>query len=312
MSLDRHVGVNRAQFLRTLLAAGLAGNAGAAAPEAPAAPAGRMQKRRIPATGEELAVVGCGTWVGFGHAPGTPEYARLPAVVEALFDAGGSVLDSSPMYGLAERTTGELLARSSRRGQAFLATKVWTTGREAGIRQMEESMALLGTQKLDLMQVHNLVDWQTQLQTLRAWKSQGRVRYLGITHYTQSAFREVEAVMRREKPDFLQINYAFDDQGAAERLLPLAADRGIAVLVNQPFGGGDLLRKLRDRPLPPWAREIECTSWAQVLLKFVLSQPAVTCVIPGTSRAQHMADNAGAGQGVIPEPSFWRQRSLGL
>lgn len=312
MSFESHqraTGVNRAQFLRALLATGLAGTAGASAGSAPA---GRMQKRQIPSTEEELPVVGCGTWVGFGHAPGTPEYARLPAVVEALFDAGGSVLDSSPMYGLAERTTGELLARSSRRDQAFLATKVWTTGREAGIRQMQESMVLLGTQKLDLMQVHNLVDWQTQLQTLRAWKSQGHVRYIGITHYTQSAFREVEAVMRRERLDFLQINYAFDDQGAAERLLPLAADRGVAVLVNQPFGGGDLLRKLRDRPLPLWAREIECTSWAQVLLKFVLSQPAVTCVIPGTSRAQHMTDNAGAGQGVIPDPSFWRQRSLGL
>ncbi|MCD2512182.1 aldo/keto reductase [Comamonas endophytica] len=301
--------MDRAQFLRAALAASLgAGLQGAAG----AASAGRMRKRRIPSTGEELPVVGCGTWVGFGHAPGTAEYARLPAVVEALFDAGGSVLDSSPMYGLAERTTGEILSKSSRRGQAFLATKVWTTGREAGIRQMQESMALLGTQKLDLMQVHNLVDWQTHLQTLRGWKSEGRVRYVGITHYTQSAFREVEAVMRREPLDFLQINYALDDQGAAERLLPLAADKGIAVLVNQPFGGGDLLRQLRDRPLPAWAREIECGSWAQVLLKFVLSQPAVTCVIPGTSRAQHMADNAGAGQGVIPDAAFWRQRSLGL
>lgn len=312
MSLDhdpRATGMNRAQFLRATLAASLgAGLQGAAG----AATAGTMRKRRIPSTGEELPVVGCGTWVGFGHAPGTPEYARLPAVVEALFDAGGSVLDSSPMYGLAERTTGEILSKSSRRGQAFLATKVWTTGREAGIRQMQESMALLGAQKLDLMQVHNLVDWRTHLQTLRGWKSEGRVRYVGITHYTQSAFREVEAVMRREPLDFLQINYAFDDQGAAKRLLPLAADKGIAVLVNQPFGGGDLLRQLRDRPLPAWAREIECSSWAQVLLKFVLSQPAVTCVIPGTSRAQHMADNAGAGQGVIPDAAFWRQRSLGL
>lgn len=303
--------VNRAQFLRASLAAPLAlalpGRALAAPGEA-----SPMRRRRIGKTGEELPVVGCGTWVGFGHAPGSPEYARLPGVLEALFDAGGTLLDSSPMYGRSEQTTGELLARSGRRGQAFLATKVWTTGREAGIRQMQESMSLLGTRKLDLMQVHNLVDWQTQLQTLREWKSQGRVRYIGITHYTPSAYREVEAVMRREPIDFLQINYAFDDRAAAERLLPLAQDKGIAVLVNKPFGGGGLLRQLRDRPLPAWAGEIECSSWAQVLLKFVLSHPGVTCVIPGTSRPEHMADNAAAGHGMIPEPGFWERRSLGL
>ena len=310
---ERAMGVNRAEFMRATLAVSLAatlpGGVAATTRKSAGAP---MRKREIPSTGEELPMVGCGTWVGFGHAPGTAEYARLPGVLQALFDAGGTLLDSSPMYGRSEKTTGELLAQSSRRAQAFLATKVWTTGREAGIRQMQESMALLGAQKLDLLQVHNLVDWQTQLKTLREWKAQGRVRYIGITHYTQSAYREVEAVMRNEPIDFLQINYAFDDQGAAERLLPLAADKGIAVLVNKPFGGGGLLRQLRDRPLPVWAREIECSSWAQVLLKFVLAHPAVTCVIPGTSRPEHMADNAAAGQGVIPAPAFWRQRSLGL
>lgn len=304
-------GVNRAGFLRASLAASLAvALPGGASAAAGGAGASQMRKRRIAKTGEELPVIGCGTWVGFGHAPGTPEYARLPGVLEALFDAGGTLLDSSPMYGRSEQTTGELLARSSRRGQAFLATKVWTTGREAGIRQMQQSMALLGTRKLDLLQVHNLVDWQTQLQTLKEWKAQGRVRYIGITHYTQSAYRELEAVMRREPIDFLQINYAFDDRAAAERLLPLAADKGIAVLVNKPFGGGGLLRQLRERPLPAWAHEIESTSWAQVLLKFVLSNPAVTCVIPGTSRPEHMADNAAAGQGLIPDAAFWRERSL--
>lgn len=301
--------INRAQFLRATLAASLAMGLG---PGQAAPPARAMRQRSIPSSGEALPVVGCGTWRGFGHAPGTPEYARLPGVLEALFDAGGTLLDSSPMYGRSEKTTGELLARSRRGSQAFLATKVWTSGREAGIRQMEESMALLGSEKLDLMQIHNLVDWQTHLQTLRGWKAQGRVRYLGITHYTSSAFAEVEAVLRREPLDFLQINYAFDDQGAAQRLLPLAADKGVAVLVNQPFGGGGLLRQLERRPLPAWAAEIECSSWAQVLLKFVLSHPAVTCVIPGTSRPEHMADNARAGQGVIPEPAFWRQRSLDL
>lgn len=301
--------INRAQFMRATLAASLAMGL---RPGQAAAPARSMQQRKIPASGEALPVIGCGTWRGFGHAPGTPEYARLPGVLEALFDAGGTLLDSSPMYGRSEKTTGELLAKSRRGSQAFLATKVWTSGREAGIRQMEESMALLGSEKLDLMQIHNLVDWQTHLRTLRGWKAQGRVRYLGITHYTSSAFAEVEAVLRREPLDFLQINYAFDDQGAAERLLPLAAEKGVAVLVNQPFGGGGLLRQLERRPLPAWAAEIECSSWAQVLLKFVLSHPAVTCVIPGTSRPEHMADNAGAGQGVIPDRAFWRQRSLNL
>lgn len=299
-------GVSRAQFLRATLAASLAMGGVPARAEA------AMHRRRIPSSGELLPVIGCGTWRGFGHAPESAEYARLPGVLEALFDAGGTLLDSSPMYGRSEKTTGELLARSGRRRQAFLATKVWTSGREAGIRQMEESLALLGTERLDLMQIHNLVDWKTHLKTLRDWKAQGRIRHIGITHYTASAFDEVEAVLRREPLDFLQINYAFDDQAAAERLLPLAADKGVAVLVNQPFGGGALLRSLRDRPLPAWAREIDCSSWAQVLLKFVLGHPAVTCAIPGTSRPEHMADNAGAGRGVIPEAGFWRQRSLGL
>lgn len=308
-----NAGINRAQLLRATAAAAFSATLGQGALAATAgAQGGKMLSRRIPSTGELLPVVGCGTWQGFGHAPGSAEYARLPGVVEALFDAGGTVLDSSPMYGRSEKTTGELLAKSNHRTKAFLATKVWTSGREAGIRQMEASMSLLGTNKLDLMQVHNLVDWQTHLATLREWKRQGKVRYVGITHYTSSAFREVEAVLRREPLDFLQINYAVDDQSAAETLLPLAMDKGVAVLINQPFGGGGLLRRLRDKPLPDWAQEIGCTSWAHVLLKFVLSNPAVTCVIPGTSRPEHMVDNAKAGMGVIPEPSFWRQRSLGI
>nr|WP_245597891.1 aldo/keto reductase [Ottowia thiooxydans] len=270
-----------------------------------------MITRKIPTTGELLPVVGCGTWQGFGHAEGSAEYLRLPGVVDALFEAGGTVLDSSPMYGRSEKTTGELLAKSKHRSKAFLATKVWTSGREAGIAQMNESFSLLGVSKLDLMQVHNLVDWQTHLRTLRGWKSQGKIRYIGITHYTPSAFREVEQVLRREQLDFLQINYAYDDQSAANTLLPLAADKGVAVLINKPFGGGELLRELRGKPLPGWAKEIDCASWAQVLLKFVLSNPAVTCVIPGTSRPEHMVDNARAGMGIIPEASFWRNRALG-
>ena len=266
-----------------------------------------MGRRPIPASGETLPVIGLGTARVFDHAPGSDEYRRLPAVLAALFAAGGSVIDSSPMYGRAERTVGELLAAAGNRNRAFLATKVWTRGRDEGRQQMNESLALLQSRQIELMQIHNLVDWRTQLATLREWKSEGRIRYLGITHYTASAYDELEAVIRAERFDFLQVNYSLDEDEAARRILPLAADRGIAVLVNRPFGGGGLLRRLRNRPLPPWAAEAGATSWAQILLRFALAHPAVTCVIPGTSRAEHMADNAGAGSGTIPDDAFWRR-----
>jgi aryl-alcohol dehydrogenase-like predicted oxidoreductase len=301
--------ITRAELLRT----GVALCAGAALPalaQRPPTPA--MNTRPIPSTREALPVIGCGTWIGFDQRPGTEEYKRLPGVLDALFAAGGTVIDSSPMYGRSEETTGELLAASGQRDKAFLATKVWTSGREAGIAQMEQSFARLRTQRMDLMQVHNLVEWRIHLATLRGWKDKGRVRYIGITHYTASAYGEVEAVLKAEKLDFLQINYSLDAREAQQRLLPLAAERGVAVIVNLPFGGGGLLRRLRDKPLPPWAGEIGCTSWAQVLLKFVLSHPAVTCVIPGTSRAEHMADNAAAGSGSFPDAAFWRENAVSI
>lgn len=269
-----------------------------------------MRTRTIPSSGEALPVIGCGTYVGFDQAPDSPGYAELPGVVDALFAAGGSVIDSSPMYGRAEATAGEILAQGGRRARAFVATKVWTRGRAEGVRQMEASLGLLRSDRVELMQVHNLVDWKPHLATLRAWKAEGRVRHVGISHYTPSAYAEVEAVLRAEKLDFLQINYAFDDRQAEARLLPLAAERGVAVLVNMPFGGGGLLRGLLDKPLPPWAAEIGCASWPQLLLKFVLSHPAVTCAIPGTRRRAHMQDNAAAGVGPAPEPAFWRDKRL--
>ena len=273
-----------------------------------------LTTRPIPASGEALPVIGCGTYIGFDVAPGSAAYAQLPGVLDTLFAAGGSVLDSSPMYGRAETTTGELLAEAGSRARAFLATKVWTSGREAGMAQIEQSFARLGASRIDLLQVHNLVDWRTQLATLRRLKEAGRVRYIGITHYTASAYAEVQAVLRAEKLDFLQINYALDDRAAAERILPLAQERGVAVLVNQPFGGGGLLRRLAAKPLPGWAADIGSTSWAQVLLKFVLSHPAVTCAIPGTSRPAHMLDNLAAGRGTVPDAAFWRRHldSVGI
>ena len=286
-----------------------------------------MNTRPIPSTKEALPVVGCGTWIGFDRSPGSAEYQRLPGVLDALFAAGGSVVDSSPMYGRSEQTTGDLLAarlaegksgnisnssNSNISGKPFIATKVWTSGRDAGIAQMEQSFARLRTDRIDLMQVHNLVDWRTHLKTLRGWKDKGRVRYIGITHYTASAYAEVEAVLRAEPLDFLQINYSIDARESEQRLLPLAAERGVAVIVNLPFGGGGLLRKLRDQPLPAWSAEIGCTSWAQVLLKFVLSHPAVTCTIPGTGDAQHMADNAAAGHGSFGNADFWRRNAKSI
>jgi aryl-alcohol dehydrogenase-like predicted oxidoreductase len=267
-----------------------------------------MQARAIPSTGRPLPVIGCGTWLGFDVAGSPAQKPQRGEVLAALFEAGGSVVDSSPMYGSAEGVVGELLQAAGSRERAFLATKVWTTGKRAGIAQMERSMALLHAPHIDLMQVHNLVDWRTHLATLREWKARGRITYIGITHYTESGYPELEQVMRAEPLDFVQFNYSVASRGAEQRLLPLAAERGIAVLVNMPFGGGKVLRELHRKPLPGWAGEIGCTRWNQLLLKFVLSQPAVTCVIPGTSRPEHMRENALAGEGEVPPPQFWTNR----
>jgi diketogulonate reductase-like aldo/keto reductase len=261
----------------------------------------RMSHRPIPSTGEALPVIGCGTWRTFDVGDDPAGRAQLAQVLRILFEAGGSVIDSSPMYGSSEAVAGALLTQLEAHRKAFVATKVWTEGREAGIAQMEESLRRFQQPRVDLMQIHNLLDWRTQLATLRDWKARGRIRYLGITHYTSSAFDEVAAVMRSEKPDFVQINYAADDREAEQRILPLAADLGIGVVINQPFGGGGLLARVMKTPLPAWAAEIGCTSWAQILLKFVLAQPAVTVVIPGTGRPQYMAENVRAGSGPLPD-----------
>jgi aryl-alcohol dehydrogenase-like predicted oxidoreductase len=266
-----------------------------------------MHCRPIPSTGAQLPVIGCGTWLGFDVGSKPLDMPRRGEVLAALFEAGGSVIDSSPMYGSAERVVGDLLQAQGSRNRAFLATKVWTSGKEAGIAQMSRSMALLRTRQIDLMQVHNLEDWRTHLPTLRAWKAEGRISYIGATHYTEAAHPELEEVMRAEPLDFVQLNYSIASRGAERRLLPLAAELGVAVLVNLPFGGGRILRDLRQKPVPGWALEIGCTDWSQVLLKFVLSQPAVTCVIPGTSSPQHMRENAIAGSGEFPKPEFWKR-----
>lgn len=216
------------------------------------------------------------------------------------------------MYGRAEAVVGRLLAASPQRSQAFVASKVWTQGRDAGLAQLRRSVALLQTRPIDLMQVHNLLDWRTQLAVLADGRREGLLRHIGLTHYTASAHADLEAVLRSHPVDAIQVNYAMDDRAAERRLLPVARERGVAVIVNRPFGGGGLLKRLLPRPLPGWAAEIECQSWAQVLLKCLLANPAVTCVIPGTSRARHMADNAGAGRGPLPDAALLARISADL
>jgi len=286
---------------------GLVGAAALAGGRVGAQTGARMHQRKIPSSGEMLPVVGCGTWRTFDVGSRSEERAPLAEVLKILFAAGGSVIDTSPMYGAAEGVAGDLLAAAGTRKEAFIATKVWISGRDNGIAQMKKSMALLKTDRIDLMQIHNLLDWRAHLPTLRAWKAEGRIRYLGITHYTQSAHDELEQVLRAEKWDFMQLNYALDDRAVEQRLLPLAIERGTAVIVNQPFGGGGLLRKLSTRKLPDWASEIGCRSWAQVLLKFVLAHPAVTCVIPGTGKPEHMQDNVQAGLGIYPDAAMLKR-----
>jgi diketogulonate reductase-like aldo/keto reductase len=298
--------ITRGTLMRMAVGAGLAATLAPFAHGQTIMP-GKMQSRPIPSSGAALPVVGCGTWRTFDVGPQPKDRAPLAEVLRILFEAGGSLIDSSPMYGAAEGVVGDLLREMKARDKAFVATKVWTQGRAAGIAQMERSMRLMAADPIDLMQIHNLLDWRAHLATLRAWKAEGRIRYLGVTHYTTSAYPELEAVMRAEKLDFVQLNYALDDRQAEQRLLPLAVERGIAVLVNQPFGGGGLIRKLAPRPLPAWAGEIGCVSWAQILLKFVLGHPAVTCVIPGTGRPEHMTDNARAGLGVFPDDAMRRR-----
>jgi diketogulonate reductase-like aldo/keto reductase len=259
-----------------------------------------MISREIPSSHEVLPVVGLGTWQTFDIESGSAEQTTLQEVLETFVDLGGRLVDSSPMYGRSEAVVGEISATLNLRNRLFLATKVWTTGKQAGIRQMEESFQKLRASRIDLMQVHNLVDVATQLETLREWKQQGRIRYLGITHYTAGGHDAVARLVKSEPLDFIQINYSVGEREAERSLLPLARERGVAVLANRPFAGGDLFRQVRNRPLPEWAAEINCTTWAQLLLKFVISNPAVTCAIPATSKVSHLRDNMRAGSEPLP------------
>jgi len=275
--------------------------AGALALRGGSAMADSIVRKPVPKTGETLPAIGLGTWQTFDVGASRSAREPLKNVLREFVRLGGSVIDSSPMYGKSESVTGDLAAELGVQKQIFLATKVWISGREAGIRQMEESFTRLRTQRMDLMQVHNLVDYRTHLATLRAWREQGKVRYIGVTHYTSSAYDELARVLAAEDIDFVQLNYSVFEREAEKRLLPLAAEKRLAVLINRPFAAGDLFRKVRSKPLPPWTHEIDCASWAQYFLKFVISHPAVTCAIPATSKVEHLVDNMRAMHGPMPD-----------
>lgn len=268
-----------------------------------------MLKRPIPSSGEMLPVVGLGTWQTFDIGADASAFEQRKQVLQILFEAGGSVIDSSPMYGRSEDVAGRVLESLGMRSRAFAATKVWTSGEQAGVAQMRQSSKLLRAPVIDLMQIHNLVDWRVHLKTLRAWKEQGRFRYIGVTHYTNSGLDDLAAVIRAEQLDFVQFAYSIDVREAEQRLLPLARERGVATLINRPFGSGGLFRAVKGRTLPPVAAEAGAASWAQFFLKFLLGHPAVTCVIPGTGSPDHARDNVAAGQGLMPNEAL-RARML--
>ncbi|MCP3098328.1 aldo/keto reductase [Myxococcus sp. K15C18031901] len=260
-----------------------------------------MLTRPIPKSGEALPVIGLGTWQTFDVGADPAERAPLKEVLRRFLDSGARLVDSSPMYGRAERVVGDVLASLGDAPRPFLASKVWTTGRDAGRAQLEASVRDMGHGRMDLLQVHNLVDWRTHLPVLREWKAAGRVRYVGITHYARGAFDELERLMRDEPLDFVQLPYSLALRDAEKRLLPAAAAHGVAVLVMQPFATGDLFQRVRGKPLPEWAADFDCGSWAQFFLKFVLGHPAVNCPLPATSKPEHVADNLRAGLGRLPD-----------
>jgi len=287
-----------------LLAAGVV--AGAARHAAQATEGTRMETRRIAGTDEALPVIGMGSSNTFDAGNDPEEREPLREVLRMFADSGGTVIDTSPMYGRAEQVLGDLIAELKLRPQLWIATKVWTRGRAAGAKQIAESMQKLRTDRLELVQVHNLLDWREHVPTLRGLKDGGKLRYTGVTHYRADAQEEVERVLRAERFDFVQINYSLAEREAERSLFPYAQERGIGVIVNRPFADGALFDRVRGKSLPPWVAEVGCASWAQYFLRFAASHPAVTCVIPATAKPHHMQDNASAGAAPLPDA---RQRA---
>jgi diketogulonate reductase-like aldo/keto reductase len=265
--------------------------------------------RPIPSSGERIPAIGMGTWQTFDAGRSSSTRARLFDVLKTFFARGGRLIDSSPMYGTSELVVGDLLAQLNPRPALFAATKVWTPGRRLGVMQMNASFELWRVAKFDLIQVHNLLDWEGHLETLKDWKSKGRVRYIGVTTSHGRRHEELERIMLREPLDFVQFTYNLADRSAESRLLPLARERRMAVIINRPLDGGNLFDNVRGKNLPAWARDFDCTTWSQFFLKFVVSHPSVTCAIPATSQPAHMAENMGARVGRLPDAAM-RTRML--
>jgi len=295
-------GVSRREFLvGSVAAVGMTSGVSFASPQGSA-----LIQRRIPSSGELMPVIGLGTSGPFEVGIDPKERDTLSSVLTAFFAAGATMIDTSPMYSSAETVLGDLLT-TDMQAKAFIATKVWTRGEREGLAQMTRSMELLRRKKVELMQVHNLLDFDVHLKTLRRWKEEGRIRYIGITHYTVDAYPKLMDIITREPIDFVQFNYSATTTAAEQRLLPLCAEKGVGVIVNRAFDDGKIFARLKDRPLPSWASEIDCSSWAQLLLKFVISHPAVTCVIPATGKPRNLEDNLGAARGRLPDS---RQRQM--
>lgn len=264
-------------------------------------PSPKMLNRAIPSSGELLPVVGLGTWQSFDVSSNTTAMDPLKNVLKEMARLGGKVIDSSPMYGRSESMVGSLTQSLALQDHFFYATKVWTSGRDAGIAQMNTSAQKMKRKSLDLMQVHNLVDWQVHVKTLKSWKEEGKIRYWGLTHYVDSAHAQLEKIIRQENPDFVQFNYSIQSRNGEKSVLPTAQQYGTAVLINQPYESGQLFRKVKGKQLPAWAADYDITSWGQYFLKFILAHEAVNCVIPGTSDPEHLVDNMKAGYGILPD-----------
>ena len=266
-----------------------------------------LATRSIPQSGERLPIVGLGTWQTFDVSADASELRELADVLNALVEHGAKMVDSSPMYGEAERVVGDLTSELGVRDQLFFATKVWTRGREAGVQQMERSFKLMRTQRMDLMQIHNLLDVDTHTRTLREWKESGRVRYVGITHYHSGAYRDLERLVKTKQYDFVQFNFSMGEREAERALLPVCAESGTAVIINRPFAEASLFSRVKGKALPSWASDFDCSSWGQFFLKWVLGHPAVTCVIPGTRQRRHLEDNLQAAIGRLPDAATRRR-----
>jgi aryl-alcohol dehydrogenase-like predicted oxidoreductase len=293
--------IRRRSFLASSAALGAFAFIGG--PRVAAEPAG-MLRRPIPSTGEMVPAMGMGSWITFNVGDDAALRAQRLEVVNAFFEGGGTLLDSSPMYGSSEDVLGWCLRHSTPKTPAFRATKVWTMFQGWGVSQMQKSQKLWGGERFDLIQIHNMLDWENHLETLKAWKAEGKVRYIGITTSHGRRHRDLAKVLETEPFDFVQFTYNVADREVEERLLPLAAERKIAVIVNRPFQGGSLFDAVAGKPLPGWAAEFDARNWAQFFLKFILSHPAVTCAIPATSRVDHMRENMGAGLGRLPDPEM--------